>query len=597
MDKYSGNITVMNYIDQKPDLRLTGDIDKHINNINQLTIEKFNWLYYSAKYGDLGKIKTKQIAWDHWLRHGIKENRNPIDRKTISDSRDINCAVSLMMILLDAQKKTYDKIFILDLTNKNIQHADFNRVINEYKEIINEKQLCIFSYMKTNYAYFISKVAYDHLLLELSYMVNKFDDILTMYISSYTDSYQVFNHSNTCVNDSTIINMANVNKILFTGEQIYLEAMQFRGNYIKGEYNKFITEQKMTKEEINMLNYLIFKLPYDKIKTTYNSHLNLSPKNYFILCKGLPNQKYFENIKFKQLTYDIPDLNTVYFDHDFYLKLYPCYANTLKTKIDSYSHFTRHGNIEKLIGNEVIFELTKLYQEYILNQLITDFNMKKISDHPFLLYNTMGFNYYDNNKPIIYIITRTCNREALFKECYESIHKQLFVNVRHIVSYDNESTYQYVKKYDNIYKTIDLTSYKSKTHPNQYIDHIYEYLEDCDPGWVFVLDDDDKFMTNYALYHLEQYLTDPANLIIWMLYRPDKFIYPKNKNNPAVGDIGSCCYIYHTSKIKMGKWEGTSIGDFNFFKYVFDNTSNHIYIDYPLTGVNYSEKISGWTAM
>ena len=97
----------------------------------------------------------------------------------------------------------------------------------------------------------------------------------------------------------------------------------------------------------------------------------------------------------------------------------PCAVNifnVLKNKKESYSHFLRHGNTEKLIANEVIFEVTKIYQEYCLNQLIHKFNTQINDDHPFLLYNSIGFDYYKFygtnsffNKPIIYILTRIKN--------------------------------------------------------------------------------------------------------------------------------------------------------------------------------------------
>jgi hypothetical protein len=179
----------------------------------------------------------------------------------------------------------------------------------------------------------------------------------------------------------------------------------------------------------------------------------------------------------------------------------------------------------------------------------------------------------------------------------DSIVSQKYHNLRHIVSYDNLDTYQYVKEYPHIYKTVDLTAKKSKLHPNQYVDCLYDYLPKSEPGWVLVIDDDDKFMTDHALHYLKQYLTDPKRLIIWMLYRSDKFIYPNNKDLPVVGEIGSCCYLYHTSAIQRGYWGPSGIGDFIFFRRIFGRLKERIYVDLPLTGVNYQQHVSGWQAM
>ncbi len=578
---------------------LVKNINQHITKINQINNEDFNWKYYIAKYNDLNKINDLNSAIEHWLRHGIKEQRNPIDRKTIMTQSDVKSTISIIGIILDAKKNQHRKIFLINpISNKTFQQANFQKVIDNYMEIIEKKTLSIFSCMQINYAYIIDEKIYDLLLCELSYQINKFDDILEIYISNNANSCQIFNHSNiSSNNDNAIFDISKLEKLSQTGEQIYQEIISFRSQYLKNIYEKFIKKYQLQQKQILLLNHIILKLPFDKIKIIYNSLCNLNFKNYLILCLNINEFQYLEKFKVKPLTSEIPGYDTIYFDHEFYLKLYPCYVNIHKNKNDSYAHFIRHGYLEKLICNEVIFELTKICQEYMLNQSMIIFNKKISPDNQCLLYNSTQFNYYNSDKPIIYILTRTSNREYLFKECCDSINKQSFVNVRHIVTYDNNQTYQYVKKYNHLYKMIDLTLYKSKLHPNQYIDHLYTAIHENEPGWIIVLDDDDKFMNEHALYHIEKLLTNMENLIIWMLYRPDKYIYPKNKKNPIVGEIGSCCYCYHTSKIKKGIWEGSGIGDFQFFKQLFDNTNKHIYIDYPLTGVNYNEKISGWTAM
>jgi hypothetical protein len=170
-------------------------------------------------------------------------------------------------------------------------------------------------------------------------------------------------------------------------------------------------------------------------------------------------------------------------------------------------------------------------------------------------------------------------------------------NIRHIVSYDNAATHEYVKTYHHIYDTVDLISKKSKIHPNEYFDYLYDHIPKNEPGWVLVLDDDDRFMTPKALQYLSGHLNDTKSLIIWMLYRVDKFIYPANKDAPIVGEIGSCCYMYHSTMIQKNSWGPGALGDFPCFKRLFSRLKNHVYIDLPLTGVNYDDQVSGWTAM
>ena len=190
----------------------------------------------------------------------------------------------------------------------------------------------------------------------------------------------------------------------------------------------------------------------------------------------------------------------------------------------------------------------------------------------------------------------------MFKESYESATSQISsgITVRHIVSFDTEQAQEYIKSY-SIYKTVNLIS--SKLHPNKYIDEMYKVIDLQEDAWIIVLDDDDKFTTPYALRALRALKAsnvskdmNPANLYIWMLHRPDKYIYPSDKEHPKMGEIGTCCYAYHASKIKYGYWGADGIGDYTFFEMLFKRL-NPIYIDVPLVTVNYKKQISGWTAM
>ena len=80
-----------------------------------------------------------------------------------------------------------------------------------------------------------------------------------------------------------------------------------------------------------------------------------------------------------------------------------------------------------------------------------------------------------------------------------------------------------------------------------------------------------------------------------MLYRPDKFIYPQSKNDIKLGEIATCMYMYHTSKISYGKWKRGAIGDYDWFQYLYSTKISIKWIDYPLSRVGYDELISGWT--
>ena len=41
------------------------------------TNEKFDWKFYTQFYEDLDQITDYETAYDHWINHGIEENRHP----------------------------------------------------------------------------------------------------------------------------------------------------------------------------------------------------------------------------------------------------------------------------------------------------------------------------------------------------------------------------------------------------------------------------------------------------------------------------------------------------------------------------------------
>jgi len=215
-----------------------------------------------------------------------------------------------------------------------------------------------------------------------------------------------------------------------------------------------------------------------------------------------------------------------------------------------------------------------------------------------------------NNKTV-YVLTRTCDRPKEFKRCRQSVIDQYNsdMNIIHCVGYDKIESLQYINdtlkdECEGIKirtELIDLRPAKSSgLDPNQYIDYFYKHINinELPQGYVIVLDDDDMFTSThtleYALNSIKNY-TEGNEVPIWMLYRPDKFIYPQNKKSIKLGDIATCMYMYHTSKIAYGKWQKGAVGDYDWFKYLMSTGIDIIWIDYPLSRVGYDDAISGWT--
>jgi hypothetical protein len=356
-----------------------------------------------------------------------------------------------------------------------------------------------------------------------------------------------------------------------------------------------ITLEETKSCALTPIKYVIQKYPYCALMNDSSQNLCVDFATYDHLCQHLEFLDFYDRIRVITRTGNGDtkgdmkgdtkgdtkgERNVICFDPDFYLQTYPCYKKIFKRQEDAQQHFINHGIHEQLLPNKTIFQLKRAYQEALLENLLYDL-VEQIELH---------------ETPIIYVLTRTCDRPQLFQECVQSIESQNYPNIRHIVSYDNQSTYSYVSKY-KAFHHLNLIPQKGVLHPNHYIDCFYDYICHQEAGWVLVLDDDDKILSPYALHYLAQSLTRPDKLIFWMLYRPDKMIYPKNIEKPQVGEIGSCCYLYHTSMIQKGHWCSTGIGDYKFFKYIFDKTPQHEYKHLPLTGVNYHDQVSGWTAM
>ena len=68
----------------------------------------------------------------------------------------------------------------------------------------------------------------------------------------------------------------------------------------------------------------------------------------------------------------------------------------------------------------------------------------------------------------INILIRTSERPRYFRHCYQSILEQTYKSIRVIVSWDNESTWDYIKNYKDIVK-IKVNGLDSDlSHSNDY---------------------------------------------------------------------------------------------------------------------------------
>ncbi|MEO0236623.1 MAG: glycosyltransferase family A protein [candidate division WOR-3 bacterium] len=503
------------------------------------------------------------------------------DPKAITSLDQILFNLAFIQILLDAISHSYGKIIILDTFNYDpafLNNLDvLNSQLKKHRDRTDPLLLTTDQYIP--FLYLLSKETYDFLIIELSCMIHNIKSIISDGYPNHISKTTTKCHSYLYMATFTIRSVTDLS-------DDPSPIIQFCQHYYQREYNNFIKSQHLTDSESHRLYHLITKHPYHLIKRQYSQDANLDFNSYLLLCLKIDQMKYLQNFNVIVRDYFCNPKgvhNLIYFDRDFFFNLYPSYRQAIKNPDDALNHFRIHGYGGKLIPNRLIYTLTRSHHQYLCQHLLLKINSLQAINQ--------------STDPIIYILTRTSNRPSLFDQCVQSILQQQYPKTRHLVSYDTNETYQYVKNYSHIYRTIDLISYRSKIHPNQYIEHFYQVLDKEDDGWILVLDDDDKFMTNSALHYLKQYLNNPDNLVIWMFYRNDKFIYPQNKNFPILGEIASCCYLYHKSKMPINSWGANAVGDYSCFQQLYRKTKNYIYVDLPLTGINYEEQISGWSAM
>ena len=164
----------------------TSDQDRLQQRMKTLTVAQFNWTYYVHKYSDLSAFKAPTTAWSHWKKYGIPESRNPFDRRTLTQTSDINRVIMVMMCLAHAsqQHPHYPHIVLID----KIKNVNWNDLPCDYK-----KMLSILKVGPTAVGYVINFRLYDYLFCELSFGQYTWEHIIQMYAQSYPEDISEVN--------------------------------------------------------------------------------------------------------------------------------------------------------------------------------------------------------------------------------------------------------------------------------------------------------------------------------------------------------------------------------------------------------------------
>jgi len=179
---------------------------------------------------------------------------------------------------------------------------------------------------------------------------------------------------------------------------------------------------------------------------------------------------------------------------------------------------------------------------------------------------------------ILNIITRTKARPKFFKICYETIHNCIFnkLTLKHWVIYDEDSTLEYLKEYDNIelFKALpcqqQIPNHGKLLH-NDYFNQVYKKINN---GFIFHMDDDDFISRPDAFLSIEDEILklNSEDLLIVQF----EFAYNNTGPRPAnqfyenkeiiQGQIGGSCIICPIDLAKKHSWPPKKCGDLDFIR-------------------------------
>lgn len=211
-----------------------------------------------------------------------------------------------------------------------------------------------------------------------------------------------------------------------------------------------------------------------------------------------------------------------------------------------------------------------------------------------------------NKNPLINILIRTSNRPNYFQSCIKSIYQQSYKHINIIVSYDNNQTYEYLKRYKGI-KTLRVFL-QEKNYPEQEIarNHIMKfpanlYLNDLmnlvKRGYILYLDDDDYFTNSNSIQTIVDNISSQNDLLFWRVQLPNNKVIPEDeyyRKVPVFTHISGIGFAFNHKYINIAQWDGWKGGDYAVATKLYTAIPNKIYIDKVLTGLQRKTGMGGF---
>jgi len=180
---------------------------------------------------------------------------------------------------------------------------------------------------------------------------------------------------------------------------------------------------------------------------------------------------------------------------------------------------------------------------------------------------------------MISIITRTSGRPEAFKRCYESVKRQTYKNINHIVLYDDIVNMSYLKNYEditpvmvdrqrliNFYDGPGITlQFKWAPH-NLYNNTGLEHVKD---GYYMFLDDDDYLTNSRVIETLVNELEGEDTMLVFQMNMGGRLLPDEramNTRSVELYNIGSPCFMVHSKWSNSVKWDALKCADYRYVK-------------------------------
>lgn len=158
---------------------------------------------------------------------------------------------------------------------------------------------------------------------------------------------------------------------------------------------------------------------------------------------------------------------------------------------------------------------------------------------------------------LVNIITRTSGRPLHFKICKDSIMKQNYKEINHIVGMD--CTCDYTEGFRLKKKTSTKKKDAIGKYPAPWNLYLNELAEMVTEGMVIYLDDDDELVNEKSLETIMSFYKHDNQIILWLVDINGRIVpKPENVGKIVANDISGIGFMFHSKHLPVdwGSWSG-----------------------------------------